>query len=88
MGEFTSPGVNTFNGDIHLSPRDILVDNPQHPSVMYVTLRQSKIDQFRKGVTLVLGKTDQICPVSSMMSYLVIFGRTIVHLSGWFVSDT
>ena len=77
VGEFTSPGVNTFDDDIHLSPRDISVDNLQRPSVMYVTLRQSKTDRLRKGVTLVLGKTDQIlCPVSSMMSYLVVRGSS------------
>ena len=77
VGEFTSPGVNTFDDDIHLSPRNISVDNPQRPSVMFVTLRQSKTDQLRKGVTLVLGKTDQIlCPVSSMMSYLVVRGSS------------
>ena len=44
---------------------------------MYVTLRQSKTDQLRKGVTLVLGKTDKtLCPVSSMMSYLVVRGSS------------
>ena len=75
VGEFTSPGLQTFNEDIHLSPRDVSVDHPQHPSVIYVTLKQSKTDQLRKGVTLVLGKTDQmLCPVTSMLSYLVVRG--------------
>ena len=77
VGEFTSPGVHTFDGTIHLSPQDISVDRLQHLSVMYVTLKRSKTDQLRKGVTLVLGKTDQVlCPVSSMMSYLVVRGSS------------
>lgn len=77
VGEFTSPGVHTFDNNIHLTLQDISVDHPQHPSVMYVTLKQSKTDQLKNGVTLVLGKTNQVlCPVSSMMSYLVVRGSS------------
>ena len=77
VGEFTSPTVHTFDSNVHLTRQDISVDHPKQPSVMYVTLKQSKTDQLKNGVTLVLGKTNQLlCPVSSMMSYLVVRGSS------------
>lgn len=78
VGEFTCPGTRTFDDKIHLSPRDISVDNAQSPSLMCVRLKQSKTDQLREGVTLVLGATDKLlCPVASMMGYLVSRGLGI-----------
>ena len=91
VGEFTFLGVHTFDGDIHLSPQDISVDHPQHPSVIYVTLKQSKTDQLRKEVTLILGNVisgyiNEELP--GYQGYQGILGRTIVRLSGWIISDT
>ena len=38
-------------------------------------LKQSKTDQWRKGITIVLGRTKSpLCPVSSFLSYIVVRG--------------
>ena len=38
---------------------------------MTVEIKASKIDPFRKGMTLVIGKTSQVtCPVNAMKKYL------------------
>ena len=55
VGEFTCPIVNSFDGNIHLSPADISVDCSSAPSMLFVRLKQSKTDQLRQGVTIVLG---------------------------------
>ena len=43
----------------------------------YVCLKQTKTDQLRKDVTIVLGKIDQppLCPVCAILSYLVVRGK-------------
>ena len=78
IGEFTSPTVSTFDSSVHLAVSDISVDHPRDPTALFIRLKQSKTDQLRKGVTVVLGKTDQapLCPVSAMISYLVVRGMT------------
>ena len=42
------------------------------PTLLPITIKQSKTDLFRKGIELFLGKTDnELCPVVSMLRYLV-----------------
>ena len=55
----------------------ICVDRFDSPSMVYVCLKQSKTDHLRKGVSIVLGKTNQppLCPVSAILSYLVVRGK-------------
>ena len=54
-GEFTLPGGTAFDPDRHLSPADILVDNPGNPTTMRIHLRCSKMDQTHSGVDLFVG---------------------------------
>ena len=74
VGEFTCPTVNSFDGNVHLSPADISVDCSSAPSMLFVRLKQSKTDQLRQGVTIVLGKSEKfpLCPLSAVLSYLVV----------------
>ncbi len=69
-GEMTAPSDRTFDPSCHL------VDNPENPQVLRVTIKQSKTDPFCKGINLNLGKTAaDLCPVREVLNYLVVRGR-------------
>ena len=69
-GEFTCPSTVAFSEDM-LGVGDIAVNSRANPSHITVRLRRSKNDPFGVGVTLHLGKTnDIVCPVVSMLAYL------------------
>ena len=76
VGEFTASGVSQFDDKVHLSISDISINRLEAPSMALINLKQSKTDQLRKGVTVVLGKTNKspLCPVSALLSYLVVRG--------------
>ena len=47
------------------------MDDRKNPSVLAIQLKKSKSDPFRKGVKIVLGRTqNELCPVSALLSYL------------------
>ena len=74
-GEFTVPSQEAYDPDMHLSLADIALDDKNNPTVIQVTIKQSKTDPFRQGVDLYLGKTGKdICPVCAIIPYLVIRG--------------
>ena len=56
-GEFTVPSQTDYDSDTHLSLTDIALDDKANPSVIQVTIKQSKRDPFRQGVDIYLGKT-------------------------------
>ena len=75
--EFTIASPNDFDPAAHLSINDIAVDNRNSPSLLRVTIKQSKTDPFRKGVQIFLGRTGKaICPVTAILPYLAIRGNT------------
>lgn len=75
-GEFTVPSDGGYDASSHLSWGDLAVDNPASPGVLSVRLKASKTDPFRKGITLFIGKVpSDLCPVSSMLAYLLMRGR-------------
>ena len=58
---------------VHLSVQDVGANNASTPSLLRVTIRQSKTDPFWKGVDLYFGKTSSsICPVAAVLSYLMV----------------
>ena len=70
-GEMVVEKEDAYDPAIHLSYRDMAVDNPKKLTMISLTLRQSKTDQVHKGVKVVVGKTgDDICPVSTLLRYL------------------
>ena len=70
-GEMTVPSDNEFDEAVHLGIKDVAVDDTRHPSIMQITIKHSKTDPFRQGISLYVGKTgSHICPVASMMNYL------------------
>lgn len=85
VGEFTSPTTNKFDSDADLSVSDVSVDNSLSPSMVFVHLKRSKTDQLRRGVTIVLGRTNKVplCPVSALLNYLVARGKAPGPLFIW-----
>ena len=71
--EFTVPAEDSFDPEAHLSLADVAVDDKMSPTVVQVTIKQSKTDPFRQGAHLYLGMTDTvICPVKAMLAYLAV----------------
>ena len=66
--EFTIPSLSQFASDKHLSATDVAVDNRENPTMLAV----SKTDPFGEGVTIYLGKSDNVlCPVAVILEYLI-----------------
>lgn len=75
IGEMTVPTQTAFNGSIHLSLRDVALDSRLTPTIVWLTIKQSKTDPFRKGARLCLSLTDLIvCPVKALLPYLALSG--------------
>ena len=73
--EMCSPSDNGFDPSAHLSINDIAVDDATTPSMLRVTIKQSKTDPFRQGINLFIGKTaSALCPVKAMLNYLKVRG--------------
>ena len=61
---------------VTLPIKDIAIDQIVEPSLVRVTIKQSKIDPFRQGIHLFLGATEHtVCPVKALLPYLVLRGR-------------
>ena len=74
-GELSVPSDAAYDLKVHLNVSGIAVDNPVSPTVIRVSIKQSKTDPFRRGVDLFMGKTGtDLCPVKAMLQYLVVRG--------------
>ena len=71
VSEFTIPSQDAYDPSVHLSLQDISVDSRDNPSLLKVTIKQSKTDPFRQGVQIYLGATNTpVCPVIGILPYL------------------
>jgi len=52
------PNQATYDPDTHLSLADVSLDNRVNPTLIAVHIKQSKIDPFRKNVTLYFSETN------------------------------
>ena len=74
-GELTVPTGSIFDCTIHLTPRDITVDDLQRPTMLKIHVKSSKTDPTRKGVDLFVDRTgNSLCPVVAMLRYLSMRG--------------
>ena len=81
-GEFTVPSQSEYDPSTHLSLDDITIDSADSPSLIQVSIKQSKTDPFHKGVQLFLAKTGKnICPITAIMPYLALRGPKQAHYS-------
>ena len=72
IGEVVAPLDLEFDPGVHLSAADVSVDSHSSPSYIAVNIKASKIDPFRRGVTIYLGRTrGTICPVVATLKYMV-----------------
>ena len=52
----------SFDPSVNLVMGNIAVDNPANPTLVRVSIKASKTDPFRKGVSIFLGRTyNDIC---------------------------
>ena len=67
----TVPDDMGYDPSVHLSIKDISVDNSSNPSMICIKIKLSKTDLFRKGINLFIGRTNSsLCPVSAVLNYL------------------
>ena len=65
------PDDSSFNDSAHLTFKDMAVDRLDSPSMVRVHLKQSKMDPFKFGVDIVVGK---LRAVEAMLRYLAARG--------------
>ena len=83
-GEAVAPTESNYDPFYHLCFKDISIDNTKLPTSMKVTIKASKTDPFRHGVTLHLGRTGtDLCPVSAVLEYMVARGCEAGPLFIW-----
>ena len=69
-GEFTTQNAK-FDARVHLTLDDVQIDRHENPKVVFLRVKCSKTDPFRKGHTIRLGVSGNIiCPVRSLLRYL------------------
>ena len=74
-GEMTIPLESSFDPTSHLCVSDVSVDCISDPKIVKLNLKASKTDPLRKGVEIVLGRTNNgLCPVTALLAYLAIRG--------------
>ena len=75
LGELLRSSPSEFNPRLHLSWGDMAVDSPPAPTMVRFHLRQSKTDQFGRGVDIILGRTGcDLCPVAAVLGYVAARG--------------
>ena len=85
VSEFTVPADNQYDDSCHLSLSSISIDSRVNPQQLKITIKQSKTDPFRKGVSVFLGATGKnLCPVRGILPYLAIRGN---HLGPLFIFE-
>ena len=67
------PSASTYDKDAHLNMADVAVDSILPPSLVRVTIKESKTDQFRGSVDILSEKDREgICQVGATMALRMI----------------
>lgn len=75
-GEITISSQTTYDPTVHLNFADVSVDDPDHPTIVQLPIKQSKTDPFQQGVKIYLGTTgNTLCPVTVLLNYLSVRSR-------------
>ena len=62
-----------FDPQKHLEVGDVAVDDYQEPTMLSTFLKQSKTDQDRAGVKLIVWRAHQdICHVAAVLAYMAV----------------
>ena len=71
LGELLVASPGDFDPALHLSWGDVTVNNRSSPTMVKIHLRQSKCDQFGRGVNVVVAHMGtSLCPVSALRDYI------------------
>ena len=74
-GELTVQSLNSYCPQSHLSMNDVSDDRTGRPKIIHLTLKVSKTDPFRKGVTISVDRTGKpLCQVVAELAYLAVQG--------------
>ena len=74
-GEVVVPSDSEYDPAVHLSFRDVRLDNTMDPQFLEVTIKASKTDPFHQGVQVYLGRTNtDLCLVAAVLTYMVYRG--------------
>ena len=77
VGEVVIPSDSSFDPSVHLAQGDVRVDSVTRPQYLEVTIKASKTDPFRRGVSIYLGATSAtLCPVAAILDYMVRRGQS------------
>ena len=75
-GELKVPSETAFDPAVHLCLADVSIDCIANPQVLRLRLKASKIDPFRKGVYVVVGRANpEACPITALLAYIVLRGN-------------
>ena len=75
IGEFTSPSATHYDPSIHLSFKDISVDDLSNTQVVTLAIKQSKTDQLKNSHKVCLTRRcDDLCPVAALLAYVAVRG--------------
>ena len=76
VGEMTVLSQNGYDSSVHLFLGDITFNSRQTPTVVWFTIKQSKMDPFRRGIKLCLSITgSHICQIKALLPYLALTGK-------------
>ena len=75
LGELITPSDTVFDPATHLTLKDVTIDQRENPSLVQVRLKVSKTDQERRGVSVLIGTKDDLCPVAAVTAYMAIRGN-------------
>lgn len=68
LGELLPTSAAAFNAITDLRQSDVAVDKRQNPRMIQIHLKTSKIQQFARGVEVILGTMGTtLCPVTAMV---------------------
>ena len=80
-GEVTVLSDSAFDPATHIMFEDINVDDTTNPTLLKLRLKASKTDPFRKGIDVVVGRTNnKLCPVAAVLAYLALRGNGLGFL--------
>jgi hypothetical protein len=75
LGELLLDTPPSFDQRRHLAWGDVAVDDQTNPQMIRIHLKQSKTDQFGKGVDIILGRTGKdLCPVAALLGFIAARG--------------
>ena len=73
----TVPTETAYDPAVHLGVLDLAVDDAAQPTCLRLTIKQSKMDPFRKGVNRYVGRGQaNLCLVAAVLGFLSVRGST------------